>query len=61
MLEKMLDIQEQCPLCGGTKEMIKRPARLMGATYPEDDQWKGDEHLEPCPICVRLAIEEVKK
>jgi len=40
-----------CPLCNGTGEIIKRPARLMGATYPEDDQWKGDEHFEPCPLC----------
>jgi len=40
-----------CPLCGGTNEVLKRPQRLMGATYPEDDKWKGDEHFEPCPLC----------
>jgi len=40
-----------CPLCDGTKEVLRRPARLMGATYTEDDQWKGDEHFEPCPLC----------
>ncbi len=40
-----------CPLCQGTKEVLRRPARLMGATYPLDDTWKGDEHFEPCPIC----------
>ena len=37
--------KESCPLCGGTGEVIKRPVRLMGATYPEDDTWKGDEHF----------------
>lgn len=42
---------EECPLCKGTKEVVKRTARLMGATYPEDDPFKGDEHLEPCPLC----------
>jgi len=40
-----------CQLCDGTTEVIERPARLMGATYPEDDPWKGDEHLVPCPLC----------
>lgn len=42
-----------CQLCGGTAEVIERPRRLMGATYPEDDPWKGDEHLVPCPLCNR--------
>ena len=32
-------------------QVIKRPTRLMGATYPESVQWRGDEHFEPCPIC----------
>ncbi len=32
-------------------QALKRPARLIGATYPEDDLHKGDEHFEPCPIC----------
>jgi len=40
-----------CILCDGSGEIINRPTRLMGATYPEDDQWKGDEHFEPCPLC----------
>ena len=42
-----------CQLCDGTAEVIERPRRLMGATYPEDDPWKGDEHLVPCPLCNR--------
>lgn len=44
-------VSKECPLCGGTKEVIERPPRLMGATYPENDPYKGDEHLEPCPLC----------
>ena len=46
-----------CHLCDGTVEVIERLSRLMGATYPEDDPWKGDEHLVPCPCVVsRLGI-----
>lgn len=40
-----------CELCEGSTEIVVRPTRLIGATYPEDDKWKGDEHLEPCPLC----------
>ncbi len=36
-------------------QVIKRPARLIGATYPEDDKWKGDEHFEACPICGQVG------
>ena len=42
---------EECLLCEGTKEVVNRPARLIGATYPEDDPFKGDEHFELCPLC----------
>lgn len=49
--EKVMD--KECILCNGTKEVIKRPVRLMGATYPEEDIWKGDEHFEPCPLCLK--------
>jgi len=42
-----------CPLCDGSTEVVVRSSRLMGATYPEDDPWKGDEHLAPCPLCGR--------
>lgn len=42
---------EKCPLCEGTREIIQRSVRLMGATYSEDDTIKGDEHLVPCPLC----------
>jgi len=41
-----------CPLCNDMGEVTQRSPRLMDATYPEDDQWKGDEHLEPCPVCM---------
>jgi hypothetical protein len=41
----------ECPLCGDMGKVFKRPTRLMGATYPFDDPWKGDEHYEPCPLC----------
>lgn len=46
-----MPLEKVCPLCGGTKEVIERPTRLMGATYPDSDPFKGDEHLEPCPLC----------
>ena len=50
--EKVKEVLEKhCPLCGGTNEVLQRPARLMGATYPDNDSWKGDEHFEPCPLC----------
>jgi len=50
----------KCPLCQGTKEVLSRIPRLMGATYPEDDPYKGDEYLEPCPLCAEeLGIGEV--
>lgn len=47
----MSEKEVKCLLCQGTKEVIRRPARLMGATYLETDQYKGDEHFEPCPLC----------
>ncbi len=51
---------KECPLCGGTKEVIERPPRLMGATYPENDPYKGDEHLEPCPLCEQKQRSEAE-
>lgn len=47
--------KESCPLCQGTGEVLERPARLMGATYPESDPWKGDEHFVPCPLCKKKS------
>jgi len=44
-----------CYLCDGTGMVLKSPVRLMGATYPEDDPWKGDEHFELCPLCYGIA------
>ena len=44
-----------CHLCGGSLEILVIPARLIGATYPESDEWKGDEHLIDCPICLLNA------
>jgi len=41
----------ECPLCGGSKEVVVRPTRLMGATYSDDNIFRGDEHLKPCPLC----------
>ncbi len=41
---------EACELCGGTGEVVKRPTRLMGATYYQEGNL-GDEELEPCPAC----------
>lgn len=42
---------EVCPLCGDTGEVLVRPERLLGATYADDDPYKGEEHFEPCPVC----------
>jgi len=48
---------KKCPLCDDTGRILNRPTRLMGATYPFDDPWKGDEHFEPCPLCSGQAKE----
>lgn len=40
---------ECCPLCQGTKEVLVRPSRLMGATYI--DGGSGDERIEVCELC----------
>ena len=40
-----------CLLCDGEAIVLKQSARLMGATYPDSDKWKGDEHFEPCYNC----------
>jgi len=40
-----------CQLCDGTVEVVVRPSPILGATYPEDDSWKEDEHLVPCSLC----------
>lgn len=53
-------IYVDCPLCMNTKEVIYRPARLIGATYPSDDTWKGDEHFVPCPLCTKEAENETE-
>lgn len=45
---------------GKLPQVIKRTTRLMGATFPEDDPWKGDEHLEPCPLCSQVGFEAVE-
>lgn len=49
-----------CELCGGCLEIVVRPTRVIGATYPEDDKWKGDEHLEPCPLCWQSPLHMAK-
>ena len=41
----------QCAICADTGLVINRPHRLLGATYPPEDRWKGDEHFSPCPLC----------
>lgn len=51
----LADAREVCPLCQNTRTVLVRTARLMGATYPEDDSYKGDEHFAPCPICCAQA------
>jgi len=58
--------EKPCPLCQGTQKILQRPARLIGATYPPEDTWKGDEHYEPCPLCSTekppvLSDEEIQK
>lgn len=40
-----------CGLCGGSLEIVIRPTQCIDATYSEDDPFKGDEHLELCPVC----------
>ena len=49
----------ECPLCESTGEAIQRPVRLIGATYPFDDQRRGDEHIVDCPLC-NVALIELK-
>ena len=46
-----IDKDKECPLCNGTGKVLVETKRLIGATYPENDQWKGDEHFAPCPLC----------
>jgi len=45
---------------GELPQVIKRTTRLMGATYPEGDPWKGDEYFEPCPICGQVGYAAVE-
>ena len=51
------ELEAEQPKCPG--EIIQRPARLMGATYSDDDINKGDEHFVPCPLLaeIRKSIE----
>lgn len=49
-----------CQLCDGTAEVVVRPDYQLGVTYPEDDLWKGDEHLAPCPLCWRSPWDMAK-
>jgi hypothetical protein len=49
-----------CPLCDGTTQVLQRPDRLIGATYPEDDPWKGDEHFVNCPLCYQSPWDMAK-
>jgi len=41
----------QCAICADIGFVINRPRRVIGATYPLEDGWKGDEHFLPCPLC----------
>lgn len=54
-------LEEDCSLCQGSKEVVNRPPRLMGATYPKNDHWKGDEHLEPCPLCCGHSTRKARR
>ena len=52
IMRKLSKIKDKdCPLCGGTREVLIITTRLMGATYSTEDKWRGDEHFEPCPLC----------
>lgn len=48
-----------CPLCDNSGWILVRPTRLIGATYSFWDTWKGDEHIEPCPLCYQVLQKEV--
>lgn len=66
-LEEITELHSQGVVIKVDRELTqvpKRPSRLMGATYPEDDVWRGDEYLEPCPICGQagfVAVEPLRQ